>query len=141
MAGTIVADTIRADSTSTLVLRNGVANTPPTIQDNNGTQIGTFCRAWVNFNGTTNVGGFCTIRASFNVTSVADNGTGDYTVNFTTAMPDANYSIATSCGDTAVNPSNVFGSSFPVSSSACRVEFIAGSTNFDMPFASVAIFR
>jgi hypothetical protein len=50
------------------------------------------CRAWVNFNGTTNTGGFCTIRASGNVTTVADNGTGDYTVNFTNAMPDANYS-------------------------------------------------
>jgi len=49
------------------------------------------CRAWVNFNGTTNTGGFCTIRASGNVTSVADNGTGDYTVNLTTAMPDINY--------------------------------------------------
>jgi hypothetical protein len=91
MAGTIVADTIQADSTSTLVIKNGVANTPPTIQDSAGTQIGTFCRAWVNFNGTTNVGGFCTIRASFNVTSVADNGTGDYTINFTNALPDANY--------------------------------------------------
>jgi len=49
------------------------------------------CRAWVNFNGTTNVGGFCTIRGSGNVTSITDNGTGDYTVNFTTAMPDVNY--------------------------------------------------
>jgi hypothetical protein len=66
---------------------------PPVVQNTSGTQIGTFCRAWVNFNGTTNVGGFCTIRASFNVTSVADNGTGDYTVNFTTAMPDANYAV------------------------------------------------
>jgi hypothetical protein len=93
MAGTVVADTIRADSTSTLVLRNGVANTPPTIQDSAGTQIGTFCRAFVNFDGTTNTGGFCTIRASFNVTSVADNGTGTYTVNLTNAMPDANYSV------------------------------------------------
>lgn len=93
MAGTIVADTIQADSTSTLVLRNGVANTPPTIQDSAGTQIGTFCRAFVNFDGTTNTGGFCTIRASFNVTSVADNGTGTYTVNLTNAMPDANYSV------------------------------------------------
>jgi hypothetical protein len=97
MAGTIVADTIRADSTSTLVLRNGVANTPPTIQDSAGTQIGTFCRAWVNFNGTTNVGGFCTIRASFNVTSVADGGVGIYTVNFTNALPDANYGVANGC--------------------------------------------
>jgi hypothetical protein len=87
MAGTIVADTIQADSTSTLVLKNGVANTPPTIQDSAGTQIGTFCRAWVNFNGT----GTVAIRASFNVSSITDNGTGDYTVNFTTAMPDANY--------------------------------------------------
>jgi len=50
------------------------------------------CRAWVNFNGTTNTGGFCTIRGSGNVTTVADNGTGDYTINFTTAMPDTNYS-------------------------------------------------
>ena len=47
------------------------------------------CRAWVNFDGTSTV----TIRASGNVTSITDNGTGDYTVNFTTAMPDANYSV------------------------------------------------
>ena len=45
------------------------------------------CRAWVNFNGT----GTVAIRASGNVTSITDNGVGDYTVNFTTAMPDANY--------------------------------------------------
>ena len=51
------------------------------------------CRAWVNFNGTTNTGGNCDIRASGNVSSVTDSGTGQYTVNFTTAMPDANYAI------------------------------------------------
>jgi hypothetical protein len=90
MAGTIVADQLEAASTSTLVLKNGVANTPPTVQDSAGTQIGTFCRAWVNFNGT----GTVAIRASFNVSSITDNGTGDYTVNFTTAMPDANFSVA-----------------------------------------------
>jgi hypothetical protein len=45
------------------------------------------CRAWVNFNGT----GTVAIRASGNVSSVSDNGTGSYTVNFTTAMPDSNY--------------------------------------------------
>lgn len=48
-------------------------------------------RAWVNFDGTTNTGGNCDIRASYNVTDVDDNGAGNYTVNFTTAMPDANY--------------------------------------------------
>ena len=46
------------------------------------------CRAWVNFNGT----GTVAIRASGNVSSITDNGTGNYTVNFTTAMPDTNYS-------------------------------------------------
>lgn len=46
-------------------------------------------KAWVNFNGT----GTVAIRASFNVTSITDNGTGDYTVNFTTAMPNTNYAI------------------------------------------------
>ena len=45
------------------------------------------CRAWVNFNGT----GTVAIRASGNVSSITDNGSGDYTVNFTTALPDGNY--------------------------------------------------
>ena len=44
-------------------------------------------KAWVNFNGT----GTVAIRRAFNVSSITDNGNGDYTVNFTTAMPDANY--------------------------------------------------
>jgi hypothetical protein len=46
-------------------------------------------RAWVNFNGT----GTVAIRSSGNVSSVTDNGTGQYTVNFTTAMADANYTF------------------------------------------------
>jgi len=145
MAGTIVADTLQADSTSTLVLKNGVANTPPTIQDSAGTQIGTFCRAWVNFNGTTNTGGFCTIRASFNVTSVADNGTGDYTVNFTTAMPDANY--AGVC--MTQPPTGVTSSGFEIKDAvspttlAFRLSTFrttTGTTN-DPPFVNVAFFR
>lgn len=90
MAGTVIADAVQAASTSQLVIKNGVASTPPTIQDSAGTEIGTFCRAWVNFNGT----GTVAIRASFNVSSITDNGTGDYTVNFTNAMPDINYSFA-----------------------------------------------
>lgn len=69
------------------VVQGSTANTPPVFKDGNGTTIGTLCRAWVNFNGT----GTVAIRASFNVSSITDNGTGDYTVNFTNAMPDANY--------------------------------------------------
>ena len=56
------------------------------------------CRAWVNFNGT----GTVAIRASGNVSSITDNGTGTYTVNFTTAMPDANYSLVLSGGGTSL---------------------------------------
>lgn len=63
-----------------------------TIQNSGGTgspEINGLARAWVNFNGT----GTVAIRASNNVTSITDNGTGDYTVNFTTAMPDASYAF------------------------------------------------
>lgn len=48
------------------------------------------CRAWVNFNGT----GTVSIRASGNVSSITDHGTGDYTINFTNPMPDANYAVS-----------------------------------------------
>lgn len=58
------------------------------------------CRAWVNFNGT----GTVAIRASGNVSSITDNGTGDYTINFTTAMPDANYAVT----GFATYPTNTF---------------------------------
>jgi len=50
-------------------------------------------KAWVNFNGT----GTVAIRASKNVSSVTDNGTGNYTVNFATPMPDANYATLVTC--------------------------------------------
>jgi hypothetical protein len=140
MAGTIVADNIQAASTSTLVLKNGVANTPPTIQDSAGTQIGTFCRAWVNFNGT----GTVAIRASFNVTSITDNGTGDYTVNFTTAMADANFSAIGVCtlNDTIVAGNTQRGFS-PRSYATTSVRFVVtdGGSGVDPLFCNVGIFR
>jgi hypothetical protein len=60
-------------------------------------------RAWVNFNGT----GTVSIRASGNVSSITDNGVGDYTVNFSTAMPDANYA-AVSIGPNVSNGGGAF---------------------------------
>lgn len=66
---------------------------PPIIQNSSGTEIGTMCRAWVNFNGT----GTVTIRASFGINSITDNGVGVYKANFTTAvksaLPDVNYAV------------------------------------------------
>lgn len=47
--------------------------------------------AWVNFDGTTSPG---TIKASYNTSSVTKNGTGDYTINFTNALTDANYAFS-----------------------------------------------
>jgi len=82
--------------TSPLTLASPTFTTPNINSAQFATVSGTAplyaCRAWVNFNGT----GTVAIRASGNVTSITDNGTGDYTLNFTTAMPDANYNIVTS---------------------------------------------
>jgi hypothetical protein len=50
--------------------------------------------AWVNFNGT----GTIAIRANFNTASLTDNGTGDYTVNFATALSDSNYAWSGNAG-------------------------------------------
>jgi hypothetical protein len=80
------AEVMRLDSSANLQFNSGYGSV--------ATAYG--CRAWVNFNGT----GTVAIRASGNVTSITDNGTGDYTVNFTTAVVDANYSVVTSTGDT-----------------------------------------
>jgi hypothetical protein len=62
------------------------------------------CRAWVNFNGT----GTVAIRDSGNVSSITDNSTGSYTVNFATAMPDANYSVSGSVSFDSVSWGNTF---------------------------------
>lgn len=56
-------------------------------------------RAWVNFNGT----GAVTINGSGNVTSITDDGTGIYTVNITTAMPDVNYCVNASAVSTSIS--------------------------------------
>jgi hypothetical protein len=79
---------------------NNVLSTSPTLTTPNinsaqfATVSGTAplyaARAWVNFNGT----GTVVINASGNVSSITDNGTGDYTVNFTTALPDINYALS-----------------------------------------------
>jgi hypothetical protein len=77
---------------STLVTATVKSNTssPPAFQNSSGTQIGTLCRAWVNFNSSS---GTPTISAQFNVSSITDNGAGLYTVNFSNAMSDANYAV------------------------------------------------
>ena len=65
------------------------ANLGVSVIDAPGTAPLFACRAWVNFNGT----GTLAIRGGGNVSSITDNGVGDYTINFTTALPDANYAM------------------------------------------------
>lgn len=104
------------------------------------TEQSQLCKAWVNFNGT----GVVAIRASYNVSSITDNGTGDYTVNFTTAMPDANYSVSGSIvGSSQSNYfSYITSSGNAPTTSACR--FVCnhpdGGAN-DQNYIHVAIFR
>jgi hypothetical protein len=98
----------------------------------------------VNFNGT----GTVAIRASGNVSSITDNGTGDYTVNFTTAMPDANYAAVYSADINAIGNTNPYESSLRtggVTASYVRVVVIRSNSSpivgDDASSNCVAIFR
>ena len=97
------------------------------------------CRAWVNFNGT----GTVAIRASGNVSSITDNGTGDYTVNFTTAMPDDNYVAIPDGSASGVNLiAHGSAAGTPKTASAYRLQFQnASNTAIDPAICDVAIFR
>jgi hypothetical protein len=93
-------------------------------------------KAWVNFNGT----GTVAIRASFNVSSITDNGTGDYTVNYTNALTDANYAII------ALQRSNSQTAGYEDSSSllttSTRIFYFAGvSTSIDRDTCGLIVFR
>mgnify|MGYP003661293375 CR=1 FL=1 len=92
------------------------------------------CRAWVNFNGT----GTVAIRASGNVSSITDNATGNYTVNFTTAMPDANYCALATSGNTSSNVSGIV-NAVNRGTTSCQIYPTAGGV--DVLSVDVAIFR
>ena len=96
-------------------------------------------RAWVNFNGSRTVA----IRESGNVTSITDNGIGNYTLSFTTAMPDANYSVVAIGGfdtDTANQATFYLRDS---ATGSVRIRGTAGNTLAftDFPKNCVAVFR
>ena len=90
---------------STLTVGTIQSNTtlPPVIQNSSNTEIGTFCRAWVTFNGS----GTVAINGSFNVSSITDNGTGNYVVNFSNAFSSNNYATVASGGRPGTGPSLV----------------------------------
>jgi hypothetical protein len=119
---------------TTISNQGGTASVP------SDTVINGSAKAWVNFNGT----GTVAIRASFNVSSITDNGTGDYTVNFTTAMPDANYAVV--FGDRV--DIGVFGTNSGVRdgtllTTSVRVQYstMSGSATLDANIAMISVFR
>jgi len=123
------------------------ANAVTTAKLGSAEQSG-LCKAWVNFNGT----GTVAIRASYNVSSITDNGTADYTVNFTTALADANYcavgqsgytSNAFPAGSVAFNRIGFTGNESAPATGSIRVNAIAsnGDASADQIYIYVAIFR
>jgi hypothetical protein len=97
-----------------------------------------FCRAWVNFNGT----GTVAIRASGNVSSITDNDVGNYYINFTIAMPDANYAVVASAGDTD-SATDWIDAEYPNSYTTTYVGiYTRGQTSLTDPgTVNVAVFR
>jgi hypothetical protein len=120
--GVITTDDLAANAVTTAKLGSGEASG--------------LCKAWVNFDGT----GTVAIRASYNVSSITDNGTGDYTVNFTTALADANFSI---CGMKNNQSSNI-GANLKIttfSSTSVRITSFENNTATDCQAVCVAVFR
>jgi len=133
--GTVVLDS------ATQTLTNKTLTTPNINSAQFATVTGTApiypCRAWVNFDGT----GTVAIRGSGNVTSITDNGTGDYTVNFTTAMPDVNYAITAFAA--LSSQSGNFAVTGPATFSTTSVQFNTRTTQnvADAPIVGIAVFR
>jgi hypothetical protein len=95
-------------------------------------------RAWVNFNGT----GTVAIRESGNVTSITDNGAGDYTINFTTALSDANYSVGAMVKQANNGMVAQFHNSVSPTTSACRILLSNVTQAFqDSDLVTLNIFR
>lgn len=114
---------------------SNVAGTQSTAIEN---AINGSAKAWVNFNGT----GTVAIRASYNVSSITDNGTGTYTVNYTTALPDGNYATEVFCN---VNI-NALGwamliTNAPSTTATSVRTFNQSLAATDCEFVNVAVFR
>jgi hypothetical protein len=145
--GATTLDVITATSAGAVTLAGALSGTTGSFSGNmsfnsgyGSAAVAYGCRAWVNFNGT----GTVAIRASGNVSSITDNGTGDYTLNFTTALADANYAVIATPGNLAGTTSNTQVTAKYTgtkSTSAVQVMFQQGAAGADLDQNGVAIFR
>jgi hypothetical protein len=111
-----------------------------TYKNKSGTREYGRCTAWVNFNGT----GTVAIRDSLNVSSIIDNGVGLYTVNFSQAMSNTNYSIVVAPGHTKLSDyfTNMSISAYTVSSVSIAVGYVTPTADaaYDRAFNNLAVF-
>ena len=94
-------------------------------------------RAWVNWNGT----GTVAIRGSGGISSITDNGTGNYSLNFSSAMPDANYAVVATVSESGVGGAARAIGGDGYTTSAALVLTYSTSTLTDYQFIQAAIFR
>ena len=127
-----------------------VSSAAPVFQNTSGTEKGQLVKAYVSFDGTTNSGGNCSIYDSFNVDSVSDNGTGDYTVNFTGGtFSNGNYCISGSISFGTTQSRNILNVATTAqttytapTATALRLESVnyGNGNSYDANFVSIAIF-
>jgi len=141
LTGTPTAPTAAAATNTTQLATTAYTRTAiPDVLNAAGSAPVYACRAWVNFNGT----GTVAIRASGNVSSITDNGLGDYTVNFTTAMPDANYSATANWNNGSTHRGGQDGQAIAVTYAVGSLRLLlsdGGGAARDGSTVSVAIFR
>jgi hypothetical protein len=151
MPTTITSAGITFNDTTSLTSAVIPANAVGATQIANGSvtaeKLGTneqkqICKAWVNFDGYTVPG---TIRSSYNVSSVTKNATGNYTINFTSAMSDTNYAVLGTTMNIAamtvqVDSINWYSTPTTKTTSAVRVNCGTPSINYDCAQVYVAIF-
>lgn len=102
-----------------------------------GNAAGQLCRAWVSFDSS----GAATIRASYNVSSVTYNSVGNYTINFTTAMPDTNYVVTSRAAHNGTSSSYVPAANIYSTGSISVSCVVAPYGYVDSPRVDLAIFR
>ena len=120
MASNLTVDTLTKGATTLIT---------DELVDVNNTRV---CKAWVNFNGQ----GTVAIRDSYNVSSITDNGTGQYQVNFTTAMTNADYSCAGSGNDNQALVTTYGGT---YSTTTARVYVVASASGSTYDFSRVCM--
>jgi len=120
MAGKITVSTIN-DSSGVLATQNGMTG---------------IAKAWVNYNGSTQ-----TVVGSYNISSVTYVSSAYYTLNFTTAMPNANYAVAGIVGSTAGGAAKMLVPAGAQTTTTCPLTaYVYNATQSDSSYFAVAIF-